>query len=45
MTQATDSGSDTYKRMMMSDISKIAVQASTLDGLPGYNDHVYKMYL
>ena len=30
---------------MNSDITKIAVQASTLDGLPGYNDHVYKPYL
>ncbi len=45
MTDMLDSGEDTYKAMMQSDITKIAVQSSTLDGLPGYNDHVYKPYL
>ena len=30
---------------MTSDITKVAVQSSCLDGLPGYNDHVYKTYL
>ena len=45
MTQVQDSGEETYRSMMNSDITKIAVQASTLDGLPGYNDHVYKPYL
>lgn len=45
MTEVQDSGEETYRAMMLSDITKIAVQASTLDGLPGYNDHVYKPYL
>ena len=45
MTQVHASGEETYTAMMNSDITKIAVQASTLDGLPGYNDHVYKPYL
>ena len=45
MTEVQDSGEETYRAMMQSDITKIAVQASTLDGLPGYNDHVYKPYL
>ncbi len=45
MTDVGDSGQETYNRMMNSDITKIAVQSSTLDGLPWYNDHVYKPYL
>ncbi len=45
MTEMLDSWSLTYETMMKSDITKIAVQSSTLDGLPGYNDHVYKPYL
>ena len=45
MTEMLDTGEETYRAMMNSDITKIAVQASTLDGLPGYNDHVYKPYL
>ncbi len=45
MAEVTQSWSETYKNMMNSEILKIAVQASTLDGLPGYNDHVYKPYL
>lgn len=36
---------DNYQEMINSDITKIAVQSSTLDGLPWYNDHVYKPYL
>ena len=36
---------ENYIDMMNSDIVKIAVQSSTLDGLPWYNDHVYKPYL
>jgi hypothetical protein len=31
--------------MINSDVTKIAVQSSTLDWLPWYNDHVYKPYL
>ncbi len=45
MTQAGENGQETYHQMMNSDITKIAVQSSTLDGLPAYNDHVYKPYL
>lgn len=45
MTDLKDSWQETYLAMMNSDITKIAVQASTLDGLPWYNDHVYKPYL
>lgn len=45
MTDMQDTWEDTYKSMMESEITKIAVQASTLDWLPWYNDHVYKPYL
>jgi len=45
MSEMKESWKDTYVSMMSSDITKIAVQSSTLDGLPGYNDHVYKPYL
>ena len=45
MTEMKETGEDTYRAMINSDITKIAVQSSCLDGLPGYNDHVYKPYL
>jgi len=45
MANLEEDGEDTYKAMMNSDITKIAVLSSTLDGLPGYNDHVYKPYI
>jgi len=45
MTDMLDDAKDTYSAMINSDITKIAVQSSCLDGLPGYNDHVYKPYL
>lgn len=45
MTPMLDSPEATYRAMAMSDVTKIAVQTSTLDGLPGYNDHVYKPYM
>jgi len=45
MTDMWESWEETYKAMMNSPITKIAVQSSCLDGLPGYNRHVYKMYL
>lgn len=45
MTEIQETWAETYKAMMQSDIVKIAVQSSTLDGLPWYNDHVYKPYL
>ena len=31
--------------MMNSDISKVAIQSSTLDWLPWFNEHVYKPYI
>lgn len=45
MTWVLQNGRETYEAMMKSEISKLAVLSSTLDGLPGYNDHVYKPYL
>ncbi|MDD3145118.1 MAG: His-Xaa-Ser system radical SAM maturase HxsB [Candidatus Gracilibacteria bacterium] len=45
MTEVTESGAETYKNMIESETTKIMVQASTLDGLPGYNDSVYKPYI
>lgn len=45
MTPMLESWAETYEAMMKSDITKIAVQSSTLDGLPWYNEHVYKPYL
>lgn len=45
MTDMKETGEETYLAMMNSDIAKIAVQSSCLDGLPGYNDHVYKPYV
>lgn len=38
-------GYDTYKAMITSETTKVMVQASTLDGLPWYNDSVYKPYI
>ncbi|NVP18124.1 His-Xaa-Ser system radical SAM maturase HxsB [Candidatus Gracilibacteria bacterium] len=45
MTEVFDDGKETYLNMMNSDIAKTAIVSSTLDGLPGYNDHAYKPYL
>ncbi|MDD2870358.1 MAG: His-Xaa-Ser system radical SAM maturase HxsB [Candidatus Gracilibacteria bacterium] len=45
MTTVADTGEETYKNMIQSETTKIMVQASTLDGLPGYNDSVYKPYI
>lgn len=45
MTPLQDTGAETYKAMIESETTKIMVQASTLDGLPGYNDSVYKSYI
>jgi hypothetical protein len=45
MTEVQDIASDTYKKMIESDTTKIMVQASTIDGLPGYNEDVYKPYI
>lgn len=40
-----ETGEETYKAMANSEVTKIVTQASTLDGLPGYVDHVYKPYI
>jgi uncharacterized protein len=45
LTPMLETGEDTYRAMANSDVTKISVQSSTLDGLPGYSDHVYKPYL
>ncbi|NUJ97306.1 His-Xaa-Ser system radical SAM maturase HxsB [Candidatus Gracilibacteria bacterium] len=45
MAKLQETGSDTYKVMIESETTKIMVQASTLDGLPGYNENVYKSYI
>lgn len=45
MTDMLETGEETYKAMINSDITKIAVQSSCLDGLSWYNDHVYKPYI
>jgi hypothetical protein len=36
---------ENYREMINSDATKVAVQSSTLDWLPWYNEHVYKPYL
>lgn len=38
-------GYDTYNKMINCETTKVMVQASTLDWLPGYNDSVYKPYI
>ncbi len=45
MSNWEGSGEENYKEMVNSDVTKIAVQASTLDWLPGFNEHVYKPYM
>lgn len=45
LTPMLENWEKTYLAMANSDVTKIAVNASTLDGLPGYSDHVYKPYL
>jgi len=36
---------ENYKEMSNSEVTKIAIQSSTLDWIPGFNEHVYKPYL
>lgn len=45
MTDIKEWWKETYKEMIESETTKIMVQASTLDGLPGYNDSVYKPFI
>jgi uncharacterized protein len=44
MTEAWDNAEENYKNMVNSEVTKTAIQSSTLDGLPWYNEHVYKPY-
>ena len=45
MTTLKDDGENTYRDMINSETTKVMVQASTLDWLPGYNESVYKPYI
>ncbi len=45
MTDIKETWEETYKSMIESETTKIMVQASTLDWLPGYNESVYKPYI
>lgn len=45
LTDVWEDPETNYKNMIQSDVAKASIQSSTLDGLPGYNDHVYKPYL
>ncbi len=45
MTDMKDTWKETYEAIMNAEVTKIAVQSTCLDGLPGYNDHVYKPYI
>lgn len=45
LTTVSDDPEDTYKNIINNDVTKIAIQSSTLDWLPWYNEHVYKPYI
>ncbi len=45
MADVLESWEETYKAMMKSETTKVMVQASTLDGLPWFNESVYKPYI
>ncbi len=45
MTELWDNAEENYNNMINSDVTKISIQSSMLDWLPGYNEHVYKPYL
>lgn len=45
LTPLLDSAKETYDALAQSQVTNILVQTSTLDGLPWYNDHVYKPYI
>jgi uncharacterized protein len=45
MSDMKETGAETYTNMIQSETTKVMVQASTLDGLPGYNSSVYKPYI
>lgn len=45
LTKVSDNPQKTYEEIINNSVTKTVIQASTLDGLPGYNDHVYKPYI
>lgn len=45
LTTVTDDAKATYEKIINNSVTKTAIQSSTLDWLPGYNDHVYKPYI
>nr|MDD3720137.1 His-Xaa-Ser system radical SAM maturase HxsB [Candidatus Gracilibacteria bacterium] len=45
MGEVSDSAEETYKNMIDGETTRVMVQASTIDGLPGYNESVYKPYI
>lgn len=45
LTTVSWNAEEDYKNIINNPVSKTVVQASTLDWLPGYNDHVYKPYI
>lgn len=45
LTTVSDNPEETYRNMINNVVTKTVIQSSTLDGLPGYNDHPYKPYI
>lgn len=45
MSEMKETWRETYTDMIESETTKVMVQASTLDWLPGYNNSVYKPYI
>ena len=45
LTPMLDTPEETYAAIAESPVTNILVQTSTLDGLPWYNDHVYKPFI
>lgn len=45
MWEVRDSGLETYKEIMASDATRMMVNSSTVDWIPGYNENVYKPYI
>jgi hypothetical protein len=43
--EVSDDPYQTYQDMITSDSTNVLVQSSTLDGMPWYNDSVYKTYI
>ncbi|GAB0175103.1 MAG: hypothetical protein HHAS10_09820 [Candidatus Altimarinota bacterium] len=45
LTPMLATGDQTMKAMAQSTVTRAALESSVIDGLPGYNDHVYKPYI